>query len=142
MTLSESGSFYSIEDIFFPLSWIFLGVSKETVYACTQETWLTHSISLVQSHQSDYLFPLTQCLRIAQQPWSGFVIFPSFGSDQQVKHAFCDTAGFLICHGSCRQMRCQHFAAGELLSDEQWGKLVLLGTILLTVYSVQRFGKP
>lgn len=102
MTLSKSGLILFNRRYFLPSQLDFLGLSKESVYACTQETWLAHSISLVQSHQSNYLFPWTWCFRIAQQSRLGFVIFRSCGSDQQVKHAFCDPVGFPICPGSCR----------------------------------------
>ena len=44
-------------------------------------------------------------------------------SDQQVKHAFCGTAGFSLSWEL--QSECQHSAAGKLLSNEQEGKLVL-----------------
>lgn len=102
MWLSKSGLILLNRRYFLPSQLDFPGLSKEAVYARTQETWLTHYIFLAQGNQSNYLCPLTSCLRIAHKPWSGFVIFRSFGIDQQVKLVFGDTTGFPICSGTCR----------------------------------------
>lgn len=94
MTLSKSGLILFNRRYFLLSQLDFLGLSTEIVYTCTQETWFTQYIFLAQGDQSNYLLPLTRCLRIAQPPQLGFVIFRSFGTDQQVEHVFCDTAGF------------------------------------------------